>query len=190
MFKNILIPISSEYYKKDVFRTGAFLASKFDSSIDLVYIIEEKTLNQTDKFSNAYRTPQEIVKTKKEIVRKYIQSADKIIFDEAKHYFKNKQIRLKPQELAKLKIKAKERDNYTCQNPNCDSKYLPFNMYDYDLLKKEVHHIKKLSELGNDTLDNFVTLCYRCHYKIHHIGNLKVSLKNNKIIFKEGFDKI
>ena len=95
MFKNILIPISSEYYKKDVFKTGAFLASKFDSSIDLVYIIEEKTLNQTDKFSNAYRTPQEIVKTKKEIVRKYIQSADKIIFDEAKHYFKNKQIEVK-----------------------------------------------------------------------------------------------
>jgi hypothetical protein len=92
MFKNILIPISSEYFKKDVFKTGALLAKKFNSSINLVYIIEEKTLNQTDKLSDAYRTPQEKGETKKEIIRKYIQSADKIIFDEAKYYFKNKKI--------------------------------------------------------------------------------------------------
>jgi len=95
MFKNILIPISSEYYKKEVFRTGAFLANKFDSQINIIYIIEEKTLIQTDKFSDTYRTPQDMVKTKKEIVRKYIQSADRIIFNEAKHYFKNREIDVK-----------------------------------------------------------------------------------------------
>jgi len=95
MFKNILIPISSEYYKKEVFKTGAFLAEKFGSSINLVYIIEEKTLCQTDKLSDVYRTTHEIVETKKEIVRKYIQSADKIIFNDAKLFFRNKQIDIK-----------------------------------------------------------------------------------------------
>ncbi|UCD13706.1 MAG: universal stress protein, partial [Thermoplasmatales archaeon] len=92
MFNNILIPISSEFYQKEVFPTGAFLAEKFNSTINLVYIIEEKTLNQTDKLSNAYRTPHEIGETKKEIVRRYVQSADKIVFDDAKLFFKNKNI--------------------------------------------------------------------------------------------------
>ncbi len=95
MFENILIPISSEFYKKDIFSTGAFLANTFNSKINLIYIIEEKTLNQTDKLSDAYRTPKERGDTKKEIIRKYIQSADKIIFDEAKYYFKNKKIEIK-----------------------------------------------------------------------------------------------
>ena len=93
MFKNILIPISSEYYKKEVFKTGAFLAEKFGSSINLVYIIEEKTLCQTDKRSDVYRTNHEKVETKKEIVRKYIQSADKMLENEKKFPAINKLMR-------------------------------------------------------------------------------------------------
>ena len=95
MFKNILIPISSEFYQKEVLQTGAFLAEKFDSAITLVYIIEEKTLNQTDKRSDVYRTTHERAETKKEIIRRYIQSADRIIFDDAKLFFKNKNIAFK-----------------------------------------------------------------------------------------------
>ena len=81
MFKNILIPISSEFYQKEVFQTGAFLAEKFNSIITLLYIIEEKTLNQTDKLSDVYRTTHGRAETKKGIIRGYVQSADKIIFD-------------------------------------------------------------------------------------------------------------
>jgi nucleotide-binding universal stress UspA family protein len=92
MFKNILIPISSEFYQKDVLRKGAFLAEKFNSKITLLYIIEEKTLNQTDKLTDVYRTTHEIAETKDVIIRKYIESADKIVFDDAKLYFKKKGI--------------------------------------------------------------------------------------------------
>lgn len=92
MFKNILIPISSEFYQKEIFKTGAFLAEKFNSTITLLYIIEEKTLNQTDKLSDVYRTTHERAETKKEIIRRYVQSADKIIFDDAELFFKNKNI--------------------------------------------------------------------------------------------------
>ncbi|UCF11959.1 MAG: universal stress protein [Thermoplasmatales archaeon] len=95
MFKNILIPISSEFYQKEVVQTGAFLAEKFDSAITLIYIIEEKTLNQTDKRSDVYRTTHERAETKKEIIRRYVQSADRIIFNDAKLFFKNKNIAFK-----------------------------------------------------------------------------------------------
>ena len=90
MFKNILIPISSEYYSTEVLKRGVFLAEKFKSDINLIYIIEEKVLNQTDKLSNAYRTEHEMTETKNEIIRKQRLAADNIVFDDAKYFFKNK----------------------------------------------------------------------------------------------------
>jgi nucleotide-binding universal stress UspA family protein len=92
MFKNILIPISSEFYSKDVLKRSVFLAEKFKSTINLIYIIEEKTLNQTDRRSDAYRTQFERAETKNEIIRKHKLTADKIVFDDAKFFFKNKGI--------------------------------------------------------------------------------------------------
>ena len=89
MFKNILIPISSEFYQKEIFQTGAFLAEKFDSTIKLIYIIEEKTLDQTEKRLDSYRTDFDKVETKKEIIRKHIHAADTIVFDDAELFFKN-----------------------------------------------------------------------------------------------------
>ena len=94
MFKNILIPVSSEFYSKKVLKRGAFLAEKFKSNLTIVYIIEEKTINQTDKLSNTYLTSQEISETKKEIISKQKLGAYNIIFDDAKFYFKNKENKL------------------------------------------------------------------------------------------------
>jgi hypothetical protein len=94
MFKNVLIPISSEFYNKQVLQRGVFLAEIFKSTINLIYIIEEKTLNQTDKLSNSYRTPYEIAETKNDIIRKQKLAANNIIFDDAKYFFKNKDISL------------------------------------------------------------------------------------------------
>lgn len=92
MFKNILVPISSEFYSKDVLKRSAFLAEKFKSTINLVYIIEEKTLNQTDRRSDAYRTQFERAETKNEIIRKHKLTADNIVFDDAKFFFKDRGI--------------------------------------------------------------------------------------------------
>jgi hypothetical protein len=92
MFKNILIPVSSEFYSKEVLERGVSLAEKFESKINLIYIIEEKILNQTDKLSNSYRTPYEIAETKREIVRKQKLAANTIIFDDAEYYLKYKKI--------------------------------------------------------------------------------------------------
>jgi nucleotide-binding universal stress UspA family protein len=89
MFKNILIPISSEFYQKEVFQRGAFLAEKFDSTIHLIYIIEEKTLDQIEKRMDAYRTKFDKAETKKEIIKRYIHAADTIVFDDAKRFFRS-----------------------------------------------------------------------------------------------------
>ena len=90
MFKKILIPVSSEFYSKKVIQRGLFFAEKFNSVIDIIYIIEEKTLNQTDKQSDAFRTHYEIEDTKKEIIGKQKQKADNIIFEDARSIFKEK----------------------------------------------------------------------------------------------------
>ena len=92
MFKKILIPVSSEFYSKKVLQRGVFLAEKFNSKTDIIYIIEEKTLNQTDKQSDAFRTHYEIEDTKKEIIGKQKQKADSIVFKDARILFKNKRI--------------------------------------------------------------------------------------------------
>jgi len=90
MFKKILIPVSSEFYTKEILQRGVFLAEKFKSKTDIVYIIEEKTLDQTDKQSDAFRTHYEIEDTKKEIVGTQKQKADNIIFEDARTIYKEK----------------------------------------------------------------------------------------------------
>lgn len=92
MFKNILIPISSEYYSKKILEKGVFLAEKSKATVNIIYIIEEKTLEQTDKLSDAFRTHYEIENTKKEIIGKQFQAAENIIFEDARYLFKNKKI--------------------------------------------------------------------------------------------------
>ena len=92
MFKNILIPISSEFYSKNVLRRGVFLAEKYQSKLYLLYIIEEKTLNQTDKVIKSYRTSSEIEETKKELISFQKQTADSIIFEDANQLLQDKKI--------------------------------------------------------------------------------------------------
>jgi len=94
MFKKILIPISSEYYNRQVLKRAVFLADKFKSSISLVYIIEKKTIDQTGDLSDTHLTEFEINQTKKQMMKEQVKKADTIIFDDAKAYFKEKNIKL------------------------------------------------------------------------------------------------
>jgi nucleotide-binding universal stress UspA family protein len=92
MFKNILIPISSEFYSKQVIQRALTLSEKFKSQITILYIIEEKTLKQTNKISCSYITEYNLEETKKELIENQKQSADTIIFQEINKIFKNKEI--------------------------------------------------------------------------------------------------
>jgi len=95
LFKNILIPISSEYYSKKVLLRGVFLSKKFESTINLVYIIEEKKFHHADKLVDSYRTATEKEETKKQIINTQRQAADTIIFEDAKQMFNKKGIKIK-----------------------------------------------------------------------------------------------
>jgi nucleotide-binding universal stress UspA family protein len=91
MFKKILVPVSSEFYSKDVLKRCVFLAEIYKSTVDLVYIIEEKTLNQTKKRSDAHRTYHDIIETERDIMSKQRQTADDIVFEDSESLFtKNK----------------------------------------------------------------------------------------------------
>ena len=92
MFKKILVPVSSEFYSKDVFKRCIFLAEKFESTVHLVYIIEEKTLYQTNKKSDAHRTHYDRMETEHDIMNKQMQAADDIVFKDAKMLFEQEKI--------------------------------------------------------------------------------------------------
>lgn len=95
MFENILIPVSSEFYSKKILERSVFLAERFKSTINLIYIIEEKTLHQTDKISDSFRTHYNRLETSNDIIKKSRLRVDNIILNDAKFFLKNKEIPFK-----------------------------------------------------------------------------------------------
>ncbi len=64
------------------------------------------------------------------------------------------------------KAKVRSRDQYTCQH--CGKRLLPL----------EVHHIIWRSKGGSDEEENLITLCNKCHSKVHNRGlELKINGK-------------
>lgn len=74
-------------------------------------------------------------------------------------------------------------NNYGC--PICKRKYETFN-------KEIIHHIRPKRFLGEEDKKNKVSLCFRCHQKLHALYNfkaLKISLKNNVNFFEETYEE-
>ena len=69
---------------------------------------------------------------------------------------KRPRLKLRVEEYKLLRQQVLERDGWKCQN--CGSAK--------DL---HVHHLTKRSRLGNDELDNLITLCAICHLREHHV---------------------
>lgn len=70
-----------------------------------------------------------------------------------------------------LKCKVFKRDNYSCQNLNCNTPKSPLTL----------HHVKWKKNGGKDTERNCITLCHDCHKKFHS-GRIEVTLSENKNI--------
>ena len=75
-----------------------------------------------------------------------------------KTHFKTKKTRLTGKARRELAEKVWERDNYSCQNPNCDGE---------SFIDRFPHHTQFLSQGGSDILENLVTLCQICHSEVH-----------------------
>jgi predicted restriction endonuclease len=68
---------------------------------------------------------------------------------------KRPRLKLSVEDYNLLRHRVLERDGWRCQN--CGSSK--------DL---HVHHLKKRSKLGDDALDNLITLCLICHKRQNH----------------------
>ncbi|MFO8132602.1 MAG: universal stress protein [Thermoplasmatota archaeon] len=86
MFRHILLPISSEFYPRKALERALFIADTMGSAITVMYVIERKIINQTDRLSDAYRTKYEREETTEDITEEYKNAADNIVFTDAKKF--------------------------------------------------------------------------------------------------------
>jgi 5-methylcytosine-specific restriction endonuclease McrA len=68
-------------------------------------------------------------------------------------------LKLGVEEYEYLRQQVLERDGWRCQN--CGS---PRDLH--------AHHLAKRSKLGDDALDNLITLCATCHRRQHHFPTI------------------
>lgn len=65
-----------------------------------------------------------------------------------------------------------ERDNHTCQNPNCKHKNKKIEKNENIYIKRnivlQIHHIRYRSNGGTDKPNNLITLCIDCHTPANH----------------------
>ena len=67
---------------------------------------------------------------------------------------KRPRLKLDPKEYAIVRTRVLERDGWRCQE--CGA-----------MEGLEVHHMKPRGRLGDDVIDNLITLCVGCHGKCH-----------------------
>ena len=92
MFKNILVPISSEYYSKDVIKRSILLAETYKATVHVLYIIEEKPLTEMEHLTDTHITHYNRTETHQDLVNRQKQTADDLIFQEAQYRLQKKQI--------------------------------------------------------------------------------------------------
>jgi len=134
MFKKILVPISSEYYSKDVIKRTIFLAKIFNSTVHILNILEENPLQQMEQCSDSHLTYHDRKETHQDLIHKQKQTADIIILNDIQGQFQGKNIKMTHQhiygEFSKTVINEVEKQNY-------DLIIMGFNrgcMIDYRLL--------------------------------------------------------
>jgi len=86
MFDNVLIPISSEFYSRDVLKQSISLVHTLKSKIHVMYIIEKKTLMKSEERMDSYRTSYETNVLQQAVVDDQKQMADTVVFEDAKQF--------------------------------------------------------------------------------------------------------
>jgi 5-methylcytosine-specific restriction endonuclease McrA len=71
-------------------------------------------------------------------------------------YFKKPRERLRNREYEELRRNVIDRDGWRCQNCGARENLV-------------VHHMRFRSHSGDDSEENLITLCNRCHGFAHHI---------------------
>jgi hypothetical protein len=70
--------------------------------------------------------------------------------------------------------RVKERDHYTCHNPECGCRSL----------RVQAHHIVFRNDGGCDDLSNGITLCPVCHLRLVHTGRISVTRVGGALLWR------
>ncbi len=83
----------------------------------------------------------------------------KFLGKKMKTYFKEKPYRFKSHtEKMRVADQVWDRDDFSCQNPNCSGE---------SFIDSYPHHILSKARGGSDTKENLITLCIECHWQVH-----------------------
>jgi len=94
VFQSILVPISSEFYPPAVFQTSAFLAKTFHGKVTSMHISEKRILDEVDRLSDAHLSYLEREEAQHDIRHEYLSQAECIVFEDARAFFKKRDIPL------------------------------------------------------------------------------------------------
>ncbi|OKY78611.1 MAG: Nucleotide-binding protein UspA family [Candidatus Methanohalarchaeum thermophilum] len=93
MFSKILVPVSSEEYSKEAIERAADLASKYeDGKLHILYIIEEKMLEDVNNVSDTMMTEEDKKKLKEEIINERTKVAEDVILKKTKSAVEEKDV--------------------------------------------------------------------------------------------------
>jgi len=84
MFKNILVPISSDYFPEMAIRRSRTLAEKFKGKIHFLYVVEKKTVEQMEKTGTHVLTPKLISELENDIYHTQIRDISRTVLDQTK----------------------------------------------------------------------------------------------------------
>ncbi len=70
--------------------------------------------------------------------------------------------------------KVKERDHFTCRNPECGCRNL----------RVQAHHLHPRAQGGGDELENGITVCKCCHLRLIHTGRISVTRIGDALVWR------
>ncbi|MBS3778015.1 MAG: universal stress protein [Candidatus Thermoplasmatota archaeon] len=92
VFKDILVPISSEYFTIDLIERAGVLAEHFSAHLSFVYILESEILDFMERKTDSYRTTQDMAEVKEELLREQHEIGNKVILTEIEKVLKQKNV--------------------------------------------------------------------------------------------------
>ncbi len=84
MFKNILVPISSDYFPEMAIRRSRALAEKFKGKVHFLYVVEKKTVEQMEKTGKHVLTPKLISELEEDIYHRQVRDISRTVLDRTK----------------------------------------------------------------------------------------------------------
>ena len=170
MFKNILVPISSDYFPEMAIRRSRVLAEKFKGKVHFLYVVEKKTVEQMEETGTHVLTPKLISELEKDIYHTQVRDISRTVLDRTK----------------KLMGILDNRCNYLVRKGEFSDKieeYLKENLGSFDHITCVILEYKKHSSLKYRIFENCsVPIWLERGGKIEKVFAATTSLSRNELV--------